>query len=70
MVTRVEYFPGIVQMFHPKNKSLFSQVTRYFPQKPEVAYKAYKSGFDYSFDQHENPNLKLPEPDETYIKYI
>ena len=31
---RVEYFPSILQMIHPENKSLFSQVTRYFPPQP------------------------------------
>jgi hypothetical protein len=35
-----DIFPGILQMFHPENKSLFSRVTWYFTPKPEVLFKS------------------------------
>uniref|UniRef100_A0A673Y3T4 Sulfatase 1 n=1 Tax=Salmo trutta TaxID=8032 RepID=A0A673Y3T4_SALTR len=38
--TSIEYFPGILQMYHPESKSHFSRVTLYFPPKLEVSFKS------------------------------
>jgi hypothetical protein len=50
-------------MFYPENKSLFSEVSWYFPPKQVVSYKSIIkhinrsiSGFDSSFDPKCKPN--------------